>query len=133
MEWVLSEMTASLLFWIVSCGLAAWGAVGVAHAAWLGRRATESVVGLAEETDSDGGTLYRAVVAFTAGCADHRVVDPMASRPAAHRVGDRVRVFYPPGRPDQAQLGRWRYAWPFLWAGAAGWGSLTVGLVWRLG
>jgi hypothetical protein len=129
-------MAGSWLFWAVSSGLAALGTAGAAFTAWRGLRATEAadgmVVGLEEETDSDGATLYRAVVVFTAGGAEHRAADPMAWRPAAHRVGQRVRVWHPPGRPDLAQIGRWRHVGPFLGMAAAGWGCLAALLLWLL-
>src|SRR5947209_3185114 len=123
-------MAASWLFWVVSGGLAALGTAGAVSTLWRGLRATETadgtMIALAEETDSEGATLYRAVVAFAAAGAEHRVCDPLARRPSAQRVGQRVRVYYPLGRPDQALIGRWRYAGPFLWMAVAGWACLTA-------
>lgn len=136
-DWILNEMAGSWLFWVVSCGLAALGTVGTWQAVWRWMRDTEvadgTVVGLEDTTYSDEATLYRSIVVFAVGGTEHRVTDSMASRPAAHKVGDPVRVFYPPGRPDEARIGRWRYARPFLWLAGAGWGCLTAMLVWRLG
>lgn len=136
MDGLLSERTASGLFWLVAAGLAAVGTGATALAVRCGLRATASasgtVVGLEATTDSDGATLYRAVVVFTADGAEHRTADPLARSPAAYRVGQRVRVCYPPGRPESAQLGRWRFVGPFLGLAAVGWGLLAVGLVWRL-
>jgi hypothetical protein len=60
-------------------------------------------------------------------------VDPVANNPAAHRVGDQVRVYFPPGRPDLAQLGRWRYVRLLLGFAGAGWTCVALGLYWRPG
>jgi hypothetical protein len=136
-DWLLSEMSGSWIFWVVSAGLAAIGTAGTAATGWHGHRASDAadgiVVGLVERTDGDGAILYSAEVVFAAGGAERRMTDPIAYRPAAHHVGKRVRVWYPPGCPDQAQIGQWRYVGPFLWAAVAGWGCLVPMLVWRLG
>ena len=64
MDWLLSEMSGSWLFWVVSAGLGALGTAGAAATGWRGLRASAAahgtVVGLVETTDSDGATLYRA-------------------------------------------------------------------------
>jgi hypothetical protein len=134
-DWLLTEMSASWMFWAVSCTLAALGTVLALHCAWRGLAATESAHGtvreLQETTDSDGATLYRAVVLFVVRGAEQRVADPLACRPAAYRIGEQVRVYYPPGRPDRAQLGRWRYVWPWLWVASGGWVCLAAMLWWR--
>jgi hypothetical protein len=127
-------MARSWLFWVVASGLAGLGTAGVVSAGRRGLRATEAadgtVVELAEEADSDGATLYRAVVVFRANGVEHRTADTMARRPAAHRIDQRMRLWYPPGRPEQAQIGRWRHVELFLWAAVVGWGCLAAMLLW---
>jgi hypothetical protein len=132
---LLTDVTGSWPFWAAAVALAGAGTLLATATAARSVRATESadgtVVGIEESTDGDGVILYAAVVAFTAAGADRRVVDPVATRPAAHRLGDRVRVSFPPGRPDLAQFRRWRYAWPLEGIAGAGWTRLAVGLYWQ--
>ena len=130
------DILDAALFWFVAIWLALLGSAGVAYSVWRARTASESasgaIVEMIEEPNDDGSPLQRAIVMFVAEGEEHRVPDLMASNPASYRVGDTVEVWYPPGRPEQAQIGRWRYIWPPLWCATCGWVLVIGGLVWTL-
>ncbi|MGL6076624.1 MAG: DUF3592 domain-containing protein [Fimbriiglobus sp.] len=129
------DLFGNCLILLVSCGFAILGTFGSLGNIWRARRATESadatVVALEEVPDSDGPPTYRAVFVFTVGGVEHRVSDHISTRPADYQIGDQVLVYFPPDAPDQAQIGLWRYLWPFLFIAFIGWALLITGLVWR--
>ena len=80
----------------------------------------------------EGGRRSRAGSTFTADGAEHRLADSLARRPALYKIGQRVRLCYPPGQPDRALIGRWRIVGPFVAAATVGWGCVAAMLIWRM-
>lgn len=68
---------------------------------------TGTIVDLIASSSSDGGTVYKAVVAFKA--ADGRDVtwtESMASNPPPGQPGDEVPVKYDPTNPEEARIAK---------------------------
>jgi hypothetical protein len=74
-------------------------------------RANATVVGH-EISEDDEGTYYTPVVRFLADGKEFLVRGRLApaGRPP-YRVGQAVTVYYPPGQPDKAMLGRFEGLW----------------------
>ncbi|MFL5383537.1 MAG: DUF3592 domain-containing protein [Longimicrobiaceae bacterium] len=70
------------------------------------------------------GSIYCPVVEFRADSGERVTIQSATgAQPPLHAVGQRVAVFYPPGRPGEAEL----QAPPVLWLVPAG--IFAVGLV----
>jgi hypothetical protein len=82
--------------------------------------ATGTVVAI-RETPSDDGATYAPVVAFTTDQGKAEITGQFCS-PCFYRVGERVRVCYPPEKPARGVILNRREA-------MIAWGLLVVGLV----
>lgn len=68
---------------------------------------TGTIVDLIASRSSEGGTVYRAVVAFkTAEGRDVQWTESMASNPPAGQPGDEVPVKYDPTNPEEARIAK---------------------------
>jgi hypothetical protein len=74
-------------------------------------RARATVLGH-EIREDEEGTYYTPVARFLAGGTEFLVHGGLApaGRPP-YRVGQEVTVYYPPGQPDKARLGRFEGLW----------------------
>ena len=74
-------------------------------------RAKATVVGH-ETREGDEGTYYTPVAIFLADGREFRVRGGLApAGRSPYRVGQAVTVYYPPGQPDKALLGRFEGLW----------------------
>jgi hypothetical protein len=136
MAWLFQEAFESWIYWAVAGWFAVLGSVLLLRSLWFDRRATARadgvVIELHDELDSDGGPLFRPVVCFQVSGEAFQIEDVLAANPAPHRIGDRVDVYFPPGHPAQAQIGRGQFLFPFTLLAVLGWGMLAAGFLWRL-
>jgi hypothetical protein len=74
-------------------------------------RASGEVIELRKET-GESDITYRAVFRFKdAAGKEHTVTSSVNSKPATHRVGDRVTVLYHPNRPGAARIDSYWELW----------------------
>ena len=89
-----------------------FGIAGMIHFYRRLKRSSERTLArvdqLQSEIDDDGET-FRANIAFQHEGKHFKMRDEIRSKPPEFRVGDHVAVYFPPGRPDLAQVGKWRY------------------------
>ena len=68
---------------------------------------TGTIIDLIASRSSEGGTVYRAVVAFkTSEGRDVQWTESMASNPPAGQPGDEVPVKYDPTNPEEARIAK---------------------------
>jgi hypothetical protein len=95
---------------LLACGILLL--LGCLRLGWQAtERATATVVGH-EVSEGDESTYYTPVARFLFGGEEFLVRGGLAQagRPP-YRVGQTVAVFYPPGRPDKAMVGRFEGLW----------------------
>jgi hypothetical protein len=96
------------LFGVLFGGIGGWFLVDALRLADSGEHAEGEVIKLVWTTSRGGrGGTTRAAHPVVRFQADGRTVEFQSrsgSSPPAHAVGDRVRVVYPPGRPDHAKI-----------------------------
>jgi hypothetical protein len=134
MDWLVTQMRSDWIAWTVAGFLAVVGTglgiVALVEGARASRRAEGRVVAVDESTDSEGETWHQSVVVFSAGGYEHRVKDRVQGQRPRHRIGDPVAVYFPPGRPADAQVGRSRLVRLFVVVAAVGWSVLILMAVW---
>lgn len=101
-----------LIVAVVGAAAASFGTVALAGCLRRGWHAVCSaeaiVVGHLEHEDAEG-TTYPPVVAFTWEGRERRVVGSTGRAGSPETApGQRVRVYVPPGRPDEATIAAWR-------------------------
>lgn len=108
----------------------AWSVASEARAAAT-ESATGTVIGLVESRTRKIGDppSYAPVVRFEAEGESREIQGSIYSKPASYRVGDPVRVVYPPGKPGDAYIDSWSEVWlvPLILGGLAG-AFLLVGV-----
>jgi hypothetical protein len=114
---------AVLFCWLLASG-AVVTAVGAFRFLKVAQPATGRVVALREHTSSDGST-YSPTIEFADPTGRIHVIESgLSASPPAYRVGEAVRVLYPPDRPTDGKLDH-----PVeLWAAPLVLGVLSLGL-----
>lgn len=79
-----------------------------------------------DRSDSEEATWYYPRVAFTAGGREWVVRGLLGSHRPRPAVGARVRVYFPPGNPQAAELGRIGGVWASMALVAVGVGLVAV-------
>jgi hypothetical protein len=90
------------------------------------RQAPGTIVRLVEESDSDGGRLFRPLVRFAPGVGEEiEFQSGVRSNPSPYTAGDAVTVLYDPADPKKAEIQGFFSLWflPVLFAGV---GSLFL-------
>jgi hypothetical protein len=113
---------AVLFCWLLASG-AVVTAVGAFRFLKVAQPATGRVVALREHTSSDGST-YSPTIEFADPTGRIHVIESgLSASPPAYRVGEAVRVLYPPDRPTDGKLDH-----PVeLWAAPLVLGVLSLG------
>ena len=105
LAWFLGLAACLSFLMALAFGLHTW------HFRQTAIRALGQVIELRKEMD-EGDVTYRAVFRFSdAAGKEHTVTSSMNMKPAAHRVGDRVTVLYPPGNPEAARIDSFWELW----------------------
>lgn len=94
--------------------------------------ATGTVTGLIEGRNRKIGEppSFAPVVRFEVGGESREIQSSIYTRPSSYRVGDPVRIIYPPGKPEEARIDSWTEVWlvPLI-LGGVGSGFAFVGAV----
>ncbi len=77
-------------------------------------RVEGEVIALEETRDDEGKVLYKPVVAFVTHQGERiEAVAGSAANPPAHRIGERVAIYYDPASPEQVKLDSFFELWLF--------------------
>jgi len=112
--------------------LAGLGAIAVGL--WLGYREMASPQAEGEVIGNEyiKGANYSPMVRYEVEGQTYQIHGPMSPRPPVYRVGERVTVWYPPGRPAEGRLRGFFEVWGrALAVGGAG-VSLALAGLWAL-
>jgi hypothetical protein len=112
--------------------LAGLGAIAVGL--WLGYRemASPHAEGGVIRNEYIKGANYAPLVQYDIEGQTYQIHGPMFPRRPAYRVGERVTVWYPPGRPAEGRLRGFSEVWGTALALGGGGVSLAVVGLWAL-
>jgi hypothetical protein len=77
------------------------------------QQAPGTVIEIRESIDEDYGKEYLSIVRFEFSGTEYLASDESPSSTITHALGEKVTVYFPPGRPEQAMIGRWRETYFF--------------------
>jgi hypothetical protein len=123
----------SIIFSVVGCGLLI-GTFALVHntRAFVAKAKTAPgiVIEMLATRDSDGGTMYKPVVEFTASDGQKRSFESsISSNPPSYDVGEAVEVLYAPEKPSDARIkGFWSIWFGPLIMGILGTVFASIGL-----